>query len=1686
MVEQIDERSGIAFGWPPGASGWGAEVNENFRLLAYRGNSIRVNSAVSRNQPPANPTESDCYIVGASATAEWDTFPQHSLAVYGHSVTGGTLAWQQITPLNGMDVWDESTKTKKTFDGDAWVDGTTVGATGQRGPKGDQGDPGPQGERGNTGPQGQKGDKGDPGTPGRDGTDGTDGARGERGERGPAGPQGERGDTGPRGDVGAQGERGPQGPKGDKGDTGPAGPSGGPPGPKGDKGDTGPKGDQGDPGVAGSTTLAGLTDVTITNPATGQVVKFDGTTWTNQTDETGTGGGTGEQNVQADWDETSTTDDSYIQNKPDIPEIIADQAGGRIDDLTQAVSKLTLTLHDTTGDTISFSDQGDILKSVNNVDPYGDGEFMLLDISGYDPIIIDSTFLRNKTAKTPPVSFANVDRDFGDSYSQEFVLMRDGGPVHVSGSDPKKYHTIRLGRSSANAPLIAKIQPETNLTLTVKLGRLTAAATGGTGPQGPPGPRGQQGPRGDTGPRGDRGPQGERGNPGATGQRGPKGDTGATGMGGDTGPQGLTGDRGPKGDKGDTGSAGVGVPIGGDTDQILAKRSDTNYDTKWANPYTPPLKLQDFLQALEDDEGWQDDTGSGAATVATTAGSLTTTLTQAKALTYGTNYTNPNAYAVTGYVVIVRIPETADDLIYRLADEEPPGDSTRTADGGAARYGELYYQYSITSDTLSWVKINETADNGYFYYRVPTSNIRGNGMLYIQKFNRMVIDKTKVDAGYENWAEKGNTDLIPRSKMPPSVSKHAQEMVNQVRGISLASTSTAVNNSLNPFTRQLTLASTDHGVFFTDLQASVHSGSTSQLALDMTTVSLQNLSHMSQLRGTTAYDNSVGSVGNGLLVGSFDVNNTSGVKQGTVNCYIARNSSNQVGTYNSYVPETGASSSLAGQIIIDWEVSLLRTDSTGTGGGMGSGFTQAQIEEFARDAIAAALEAGDNASTVDINFRHSDPLNTISATIKPGSILPIDIKKESAQSTRAASLSAWQTLFNIPASGGSTATNVLTKQSDSNTASIGVSATHTLRTIMLNAQQLLFRELEDYDLYEQASLTLSASAANTHVKVQAVKGATGTEVIAETKSYTLQTTADDYKVVLPLGSDDTSYRLQLVNLSAANTVSMTSNSNITYPRIKYVVGAERDNPPRLSEAVSLHVYDAAESFNNPLISRNAEAMAFNAQKNILSIIDESGNHIAVNPDTGVQESSDWSFNIIGITGDCFACWDTTGRYLYVLEDGSTSGVDFRVYDIGTGSTPSPTRVSSKEITITTTLISSFASVEGISIDSGGIRLIVRKSSPTRYEIVTLSLTGSVVTAQSGIAIVRPDLHETRPNGLVVYDNFTKCYVAYTDSWVASFNIVPNGATYNLEIVKGESFPIRTRCYYGLTRKAVGNQLYLTHESANQYVGAHDIQVYDKVVDTTVPRVWRKLSAWDIPWRSSENLAMIIPDPNSERLYQIINDSSTWDGSTSSDLVHVNVLRSVTDPTVISSSPNLERAPHLVGGGFIKEGKLYCAEVSNPTNLRTVDLTSFSVSSSTTVTLSGFGSTGDYGQPIKQLYGDETHFWVVKNVTAYGFNLSDFSRNTSKDFRLTERTPASNNNGYRFVTGNSTHVFSGRYDSNGHTVAVARLKSTMALDPTADISISGVVSFFLYLHSADLIFACSSSSSDSAKGYVRTT
>lgn len=144
---------------------------------------------------------------------------------------------------------------------------------------------------------------------------------------------------------------------------------------------------------------------------------------------------------------------------------------------------------------------------------------------------------------------------------------------------------------------VRSFTPKQKTTLSIGVIKGTQGLDGPNGPPGPPGPKGEAGIPGPPGAPGENvpvpGPQGEKGDPGPAGPQGIPGSTGTNGLTGATGAKGDTGDTGPQGPQGipgtigatgTTGATGPGVATGGILDQILAKASATDFDTKWVTP----------------------------------------------------------------------------------------------------------------------------------------------------------------------------------------------------------------------------------------------------------------------------------------------------------------------------------------------------------------------------------------------------------------------------------------------------------------------------------------------------------------------------------------------------------------------------------------------------------------------------------------------------------------------------------------------------------------------------------------------------------------------------------------------------------------------------------------------------------------------------------------------------------------------------------------------------------------------------------------------------------------------------------------------------------------------------------------------------------------------------------------------
>ena len=376
-----------------------------------------------------------------------------------------------------------------------------------------------EGPAGPQGPQGEPGPQGAPGSVKFDELTEEQLAmlKGEKGDRGEPGPQGE---TGP------QGPQGIQGPKGETGATGAEGPQGpkGDTGARGAQGATGPQGPKGEKGETGPQGPQGENgDMGPAGPAGSDGVDGVGIQSVEQTTTSTEDGGT---NVVTVTKTDGTTSTFYVRN------------GSQ-------------------GSTGPAGPQG----------PKGETG------SGFKVIDYYATLDSLEAAVTSP----NV----GDAYG-------------VGTGEP--YDIYIYGETTGwvnNGPL--------------------QGAKGETGPQGETGPAGPQGPKGDTGDTGPKGPQGETGTAGKSAYT-------AAQEGGYTGAEAefnaalasapghiadtdihvtaeektawsakqnaITGTQGKVVGFGADGKpvaqdAPSSIPAGGTTGQVLAKKSETDYDTEW-------------------------------------------------------------------------------------------------------------------------------------------------------------------------------------------------------------------------------------------------------------------------------------------------------------------------------------------------------------------------------------------------------------------------------------------------------------------------------------------------------------------------------------------------------------------------------------------------------------------------------------------------------------------------------------------------------------------------------------------------------------------------------------------------------------------------------------------------------------------------------------------------------------------------------------------------------------------------------------------------------------------------------------------------------------------------------------------------------------------------------------------------
>ena len=273
---------------------------------------------------------------------------------------------------------------------------------------------------------------------------------------------------------------------------------------------------------------------------------------------------TAEANVQADWNETNTTSDAYIKNKPtnlattdDIP----------------AVPTKTSQLTNDSGYITNIPDEYITETELN--------------AKGYATTSQIPTVPTNVSAFTNDANYAS--ETFVTNKIAEASLS--GGEVDLSG-----YVTKGIGNAS-------QIQFADGETFQAKLEAGTLK-----GERGEQGPQGIQGPKGDKGDKGDPGEQGPKGIEGPTGEQGPKGDKGDAFTYADFTPEqlaSLKGTKGDKGDKGDKGEQGIQGERGQDgltTNIVVNGNTYTHSDGTITLPNYPTIPTN--ISAFTNDSGY--------------------------------------------------------------------------------------------------------------------------------------------------------------------------------------------------------------------------------------------------------------------------------------------------------------------------------------------------------------------------------------------------------------------------------------------------------------------------------------------------------------------------------------------------------------------------------------------------------------------------------------------------------------------------------------------------------------------------------------------------------------------------------------------------------------------------------------------------------------------------------------------------------------------------------------------------------------------------------------------------------------------------------------------------------------------------------------------------------------------------
>lgn len=124
MTQTADNNLGLNSGYPSGASGWKAGVDNNFMLLGRLVQPNVISDSVTA--PPGSPAAGDAYIVPTGASGAWAS-KTNQIAIWSGAALV-TPAWVFAVPLNGWETFVVSTGRWNGYTGTAWVASRSRGA----------------------------------------------------------------------------------------------------------------------------------------------------------------------------------------------------------------------------------------------------------------------------------------------------------------------------------------------------------------------------------------------------------------------------------------------------------------------------------------------------------------------------------------------------------------------------------------------------------------------------------------------------------------------------------------------------------------------------------------------------------------------------------------------------------------------------------------------------------------------------------------------------------------------------------------------------------------------------------------------------------------------------------------------------------------------------------------------------------------------------------------------------------------------------------------------------------------------------------------------------------------------------------------------------------------------------------------------------------------------------------------------------------------------------------------------------------------------------------------------------------------------------------------------------------------------------------------------------------------------